>query len=64
MAVAMMIGLWIYDEISFNKNFKNYDRIAQVIQNVTNNGEVQTWQSVPYPWLKNCVKIMEVILNI
>ena len=49
MAVAILIGLWIYDELSFDKNFKNYDRIAQVIQNVTNNGEVQTWMSVPYP---------------
>ena len=49
MAVAILIGLWMYDEISFDKNFKNYHRIAQVIQNVTNNGEVQTWKSVPYP---------------
>src|SRR5215467_3077577 len=49
MAVAILIGLWIHDELSFNKNFKNYDRIAQVVQNVTNNGEVQTWWSVPYP---------------
>jgi len=49
MAVAIMIGLWIYDEASYNKNFKNYDRIAKVIQNVTNNGEVQTWTDVPYP---------------
>ena len=49
MTVAILIGLWIYDEISFNKNFKNHDRIAQVIQNVTNNGEVQTWTNVPSP---------------
>ncbi len=49
MAVAIMIGLWMYDELSFDKNFKNYDHIVQVIQNVTNNGEVQTWRSVPYP---------------
>lgn len=49
MAVAILIGLWMHDELSFNKNFKNYDRIAQVIQNVTNNGEVQTWWDVPYP---------------
>src|SRR5258706_2649978 len=48
-AVAILIGLWIHDEVSFNKNFKHYDRIAQVIQNVTNNGEVQTWTNVPYP---------------
>jgi ABC-type antimicrobial peptide transport system permease subunit len=49
MAVAILIGLWIHDELSYNKNFKNYDRLAQVIQNVTNNGEVQTWWSTPYP---------------
>jgi putative ABC transport system permease protein len=49
MAVAMLIGLWIWDELSFDKYHKNYDQIAQVIQNVTNNGEVQTWQQVPYP---------------
>ncbi len=30
MTVAMLIGLWIYDELSFNKYHKNYDSIAQV----------------------------------
>lgn len=49
MAVAMLIGLWIWDELSFDKNHENYGSIAKVIQNVTNNGEVQTWESVPYP---------------
>src|SRR3569832_1375887 len=49
MAVVMLIGLWVYDELSFDRNHKNYNRIAQVIQNVTNNGEVQTWWQVPYP---------------
>lgn len=49
MAVAMLIGLWIWDELSFDKNYQNYNNIAKVIQNVTNNGEVQTWESVPYP---------------
>lgn len=49
MTVAILIGLWIHDEVSFNKNFKNYDRIAQVVQNVTNNNEVQTWMNVPWP---------------
>ena len=49
MTVAILIGLWIYDEVAFNRNFKNYDRIAQVVQHVTNNGEVQTWTSVPWP---------------
>src|ERR1700748_1784407 len=49
MAVVMMIGMCIYDELSYDKYHKNYNRVAQVIQNVTNNGEVQTWTSVPYP---------------
>src|ERR1700741_4944638 len=48
MTVAILIGLWIHDEVSFDRNFKNYDRIAQVVQNVTNNNEVQTWRSVPW----------------
>ena len=49
MAVAILIGLWIWDELSFDKKFQHNDRIARVIQNVTNNGSVQTWMDVPYP---------------
>jgi putative ABC transport system permease protein len=30
MAVAMLIGLWIWDELSFNKYHQNYGHIAQV----------------------------------
>ncbi len=30
MMVAILNGLWIWHEFSFNKNFENYDRIAQV----------------------------------
>lgn len=49
MAVTMLIGLWIYDEITFNKSHKNYDRIAMVMQNAVNNGETSTWNASPYP---------------
>jgi putative ABC transport system permease protein len=49
MAVAMMIGLWIWDELSFDKNFKNYGRITEVRQNNVMNGEVHTGNSVPWP---------------
>ncbi len=48
MAVAMLIGLWMWDELSFNKNFQNYDRIAQVMQHVTTNGDIGTQSAVPY----------------
>jgi ABC-type antimicrobial peptide transport system permease subunit len=45
MTVALLLGLWIHDELSFDKHFKNYHRIAQVLQNQTFNGEVETWWS-------------------
>ena len=32
MTVAILIGLWIYDELSFNTSHKNYKQIAQVWQ--------------------------------
>jgi ABC-type antimicrobial peptide transport system permease subunit len=41
MAVAMLIGLWIYDELSFNTYHQNYDRIGQVMTKLntgTNDG--------------------------
>ncbi|HKZ36385.1 MAG TPA: permease prefix domain 2-containing transporter, partial [Chryseolinea sp.] len=40
MAVAMLIGLWIYDELEFNKYHKNYNSIARVMRNITVNGEI------------------------
>ena len=49
MAVAILIGLWVFDELSFDKYYKNHDRIAQVMQNQTNNGEVQTMPNEPFP---------------
>ncbi len=49
MAVAMLIGLWIWDELSYNKSFDNYDRIAQVMQHQTANGLKSTFQGVPRP---------------
>ena len=34
MAVAILIGLWLWEEISYNKYHHHYDRIAQVIRQV------------------------------
>jgi ABC-type antimicrobial peptide transport system permease subunit len=42
MAVAILIGLWLYDELSFNKYHKNYDDIAQVMRRMSFNGENAT----------------------
>ena len=49
MAVAMLIGLWLYDELSFNKYHQNYDRIAQVMLNQTFDGKVGTQEETPPP---------------
>ena len=45
MAVAMLIGLWVWDELSFNKNFKNHDRIGRIM---VHNGE-GTYMTNPIP---------------
>jgi putative ABC transport system permease protein len=47
MAVAILIALWIYDEVSFDRYHDNYDRIVQVYQHQTISGNVQTENSMP-----------------
>ena len=47
MAVALAIGLWVYNELSFDKYFKDYDRIAQVWQHANFNGEVASQTANP-----------------
>jgi ABC-type antimicrobial peptide transport system permease subunit len=48
MAVAMLIGLWIWDELSFNKYHQNYDRIVQVVQKEKFLGNAKVWEHMPY----------------
>src|SRR5215813_9468952 len=49
MAVAMIIGLWIYDEVSANRHFKNYDTLYQVMMNQTFDGKRGPQQALPFP---------------
>ncbi|HZX73164.1 MAG TPA: ABC transporter permease [Cyclobacteriaceae bacterium] len=51
MAVAMLIGLWIYDEVSFNKSHQNYASIAQVRRYYTdpNTRETNGVDNMHYP---------------
>jgi putative ABC transport system permease protein len=46
MAVAILIGLWIDDELSFDHATPNHSRIAAVLKNEDFNG-IQTWWSMP-----------------
>ncbi len=47
MGVAILIALWVYDELSFDKYHANFDRIAQVMQHQTWNGEIGTQEANP-----------------
>ena len=49
MAVALIIGLWIQDELSHNNYFISKDKIAQVFQSQTFNGETGTGPAIPRP---------------
>src|SRR5215217_3572145 len=49
MAVAFLIGLWIWDELSFDKYHRNYSRLAQVMTTQTFNGQTGTGQAVSIP---------------
>ena len=49
MAVAMLIGLWTWDELTFNKDFKNYGRVAQVWQFVKFDVEKSSYNTLPIP---------------
>ena len=49
MGVALIIGLWMKDELSHNDYFTDKDRIAQVFQSQTFNGETGTGPSIPRP---------------
>ena len=47
-AVAMLIGLWVNDELSFNKHQENYHDVAVVMQHNTVDGIIETWSSQSY----------------
>ncbi len=49
MAVAMLIGLWIYDESSYNKSFQNYDRLGQLWQFVKFDKVKASYTVMPAP---------------
>ncbi len=48
MVVAILIGLWIVDELSFNKSFKNYDRLGMIYHSLTFDGKIVTFDGAPY----------------
>lgn len=49
MSVALLIGLWIWDEVTFNQYHQNYDKVARIMQKQTSNGQVYTGTALPFP---------------
>ncbi|MBW8242487.1 ABC transporter permease [Muricauda oceani] len=49
MAVTLIIGLWVKDELSYNNYNTNKDKIAQIFQSQTFNGETGTGPAIPRP---------------
>ena len=47
-AIAMLIGLWVHDELSFNKVQENYSRVAAVLQHITVDGNIDTYTNQSY----------------
>jgi len=49
MSVGVLIGLWIWDELSFDHYHQNHTRLAKVMGTQVNNGEVVTSDQVVIP---------------
>lgn len=49
MTVAILIGLWIHDELSYDGYHPDRDRVAQVMQKQTFNGYRGTQYAIPLP---------------
>ena len=49
MTVVMLIGLWIWDEVSFNSSFAHRERLAQVMLNQEHEGILYTGSTIQVP---------------
>ncbi|MES2332537.1 MAG: ABC transporter permease [Bacteroidota bacterium] len=51
MLAVMLISLWVWDEVGFNKSFKNHEHIAAIYRRYTEplDHSVKTWEWLQYP---------------
>ncbi|HVU98613.1 MAG TPA: ABC transporter permease [Puia sp.] len=49
MAIVLLIGAWINDELRYNKSFANYSRIVDIRHHSTHNGHTQTRDQDCFP---------------
>jgi putative ABC transport system permease protein len=56
MAVALLIGLWVYDQSSYDRFLPGYQQAYQVKYNYNNNGKIRTQTEV-------CIPLAEALKN-
>ncbi len=61
MAVALSIGIWVADELNYNKSIPRYDRIGQVMQASVMGGDRGVAWGSPHRWRRNCARTMPAI---
>jgi putative ABC transport system permease protein len=49
MVVAILIGLWMHEELTFDRCHTNYDRLVKVMQHQTVGGKIATGGAIPMP---------------
>jgi putative ABC transport system permease protein len=49
MAVALIIGLWVYTQYSYNRSMPGYERIYQAWNKYNDNGEIDAGKAVALP---------------
>ncbi len=49
MVAATLIGLWVVDELNFNRSFQNYDRLGMIYHSLAFDGKIVTIEGLPYP---------------
>lgn len=56
LTALLLISLWVYSELSFNKTLNNYNKIASVMQTQTRADDIKTYTGLPMqlsPVLRN-----------
>ncbi|MGB8194452.1 MAG: ABC transporter permease, partial [Chitinophagaceae bacterium] len=53
MSCAVLILLWVNDELSYNKFHSSYDNLYQVIENQSYDGKTYTFSALPGPFAPN-----------
>jgi len=46
MGVALLIGLWVYDQYSYDRNLPDSGRLHRVQRNFNSNGDTLTFQQM------------------